>query len=121
VKTRRPVTTETLFLAGSVSKPVTAIAAIELVERGEQLDGLPPLRVGVAYGPAVNQWGDWFGSTVNLASRLTARARPSSVLATEEVREAAGDGYAWSSAGPKKLKGFSSPVKTYRVRREPDG
>ena len=25
--------------------------------------------MGVAYGPAVNQWGDWFGSTVNLASR----------------------------------------------------
>lgn len=35
VAKRRPVTTETLFLAGSVSKPVTAIAAIDLVERGK--------------------------------------------------------------------------------------
>jgi adenylate cyclase len=92
-------------------------AAVELVERGEAAEDMPKLRVGVAFGPAVNHWGDWFGSTVNLASRLTARARPGSVLAAEAVREAVGDGYTWSSAGPKKLKGFSSPVKTYRVRR----
>jgi adenylate cyclase len=96
-------------------------AAIELVERGEQAEGLPPLRVGVAYGPAVNQWGDWFGSTVNLASRLTARARPSSVLTTEEVRDAVGDTFAWSAAGTKRLKGFAAPVKAFRVRREPAG
>jgi adenylate cyclase len=96
-------------------------AALALVERGERTDDFPPLRVGISYGPAVNQWGDWFGSTVNLASRLTARARPSSVLVSEDVRERVGeDGYMWSSAGPKKLKGFSAPVKTFRVRREPD-
>jgi CubicO group peptidase (beta-lactamase class C family) len=35
VEKQRPVTTDTLFLAGSVSKPVTAMAAIDLVERGK--------------------------------------------------------------------------------------
>lgn len=35
VAKKRPVTTATLFLAGSVSKPITAIAAIDLVERGK--------------------------------------------------------------------------------------
>jgi CubicO group peptidase (beta-lactamase class C family) len=34
---KRPMTTDTLLLAGSVSKPVTAIAAIDLVERGKLL------------------------------------------------------------------------------------
>ncbi len=34
VEKKRPMSTDTLFLAGSVSKPVTAIAAIDLVERG---------------------------------------------------------------------------------------
>ena len=62
---------------------------LDLVERAEGHESLPQLRAGVAYGPAVNRWGDWFGSTVNLASRLTARARPGSVLTTEEVRDAA--------------------------------
>ena len=94
--------------------------AVRLVERAEGTEGFPPLRAGVAFGPAANHFGDWFGSTVNLASRLTARARPSSVLVTEEVRDALeGDGYAISAAGPKRLKGIAEPVKTYRVRREP--
>ena len=75
---------------------------LELVERAEDHESLPQLRAGVAFGPAVN------------------RARPGSVLTTEEVREAAKDGYTWSSAGPKRLKGIAEPVKTYRVRREPD-
>jgi adenylate cyclase len=94
---------------------------IRLVERAEGTEGFPPLRAGIAYGPAANHFGDWFGSTVNIASRLTARARPRSVLVTEEVRDALdGDGYAISAAGPKRLKGITEPVKTFRVRREPD-
>ena len=35
VEKKRPMTPDTLMLAGSVSKPVTAIAAIDLVERGK--------------------------------------------------------------------------------------
>jgi adenylate cyclase len=91
--------------------------ALRLVEGSAGQEGLPAIRAGVAYGPAVNRWGDWYGSTVNVASRLTTRARPSSVLATEAARDAAGDGYDWSFAGEKKLKGLSAPVKTFRARR----
>jgi class 3 adenylate cyclase len=41
------------------------------------------------------------------------------VLVTDEVHDAVGEnGYTWSTAGPKRLKGFSEPVTTYRVRRE---
>ena len=60
-----------------------------LVERAEETDGFPPLRAGVAYGPAANHFGDWFGSTVNLASRLTARARAELRARHREVREGA--------------------------------
>ena len=92
-------------------------ACLELVERAEAEDDFPPLRAGVAYGPAVNRWGDWFGSTVNVASRLTARARPNAVLVTEAVREQAGeDALTWSAAGEKKLKGLNRPLKTFRPR-----
>ena len=101
--------------------PQLVDTALKLIERADDTEGFPPLRAGVAYGPAANHFGDWFGSTVNLASRLTARARPSSVLVTEEVKDALPDGeYVVSSAGPKRLKGFAEPVKTFRVRREPD-
>jgi adenylate cyclase len=92
-------------------------STLRLVEGGAGQDGLPAIRAGIAFGPAVNRWGDWYGSTVNVASRLTARARPSSVLATEAVRDATGGGFQWSFAGDKKLKGLSAPVKAYRARR----
>lgn len=94
---------------------------VRLVDATHDDERFPPLRAGIAFGPAVNRWGDWYGAPVNLASRLTARARPASVLATSEVRERAGDGWIWSSAGAKRLKGISAPVKTYRVRREGEG
>jgi adenylate cyclase len=91
---------------------------LALVEAGNAEAELPALRAGVAFGPAVNRWGDWYGSTVNLASRLTARARPGSVLTTAEVHDRVGeDGYRWSSAGEKRMKGFAAPVRTFRVRR----
>jgi adenylate cyclase len=90
-------------------------AALALVE-GSDGEGLPAIRAGIAFGPAVNRWGDWYGSTVNVASRLTTRARPSSVLATEAVRDAAA-GYEWSFAGEKRLKGLTAPLRTYRARR----
>jgi adenylate cyclase len=104
-----------------VSPDVDAMieAVLKLVEAAARDDAFPPLRAGVAYGPAVSRWGDWYGSTVNVASRLTARARPASVLVTEAVRDrAGGDRLTWSSAGPKKLRGLSAPLKTYRVRRD---
>ena len=91
--------------------------ALRLVERSGGQEGLPAIRAGVAFGPAVNRWGDWYGSTVNVASRLTTRARPSSVLATEAVRRGADHGFDWSFAGEKKLKGLSAPVRAYRARR----
>ena len=91
--------------------------ALRLVEAAGGQDGLPAIRAGIAYGPAVNRWGDWYGSTVNVASRLTSRARPLSVLTTEAVRQAADGGYEWSFAGEKRLKGLSAPLRTYRARR----
>ena len=96
--------------------PATIETCLALVERADGEEDFPPLRAGIAYGPAVNRWGDWFGSTVNVASRLTARARPGAVLVTDSVREAADDRFDWSAAGEKKLKGLQKPLKTHRPR-----
>jgi adenylate cyclase len=68
-------------------------------------------------GAALSRAGDWYGRPVNLASRVTAIARPGSVLATREVRDAVGAAYRWSSAGARSLKGVDGPVRLYRARR----
>jgi adenylate cyclase len=107
---------DAVMLVSSEPGPLVE-AGLRLVEGSEGEDGLPAIRAGIAYGPAVNRWGDWYGSTVNVASRLTSRARPLSVLATEAVRESTEGAFQWSFAGEKKLKGLSSPVRTFRARR----
>jgi adenylate cyclase len=49
---------------------------------------LPDVRVGLATGSLLSRLGDIFGRTVNLASRLTAMARPGSVLVDRVTAQA---------------------------------
>ncbi len=90
--------------------------ALSLVEAVQEAD-LPGLRAGVASGPALPRAGDFYGHSVNLASRVTAVARPGSVLCTQEVRDAAPEELEWSFAGRHRLKGIAEPVPLYRARR----
>jgi adenylate cyclase len=98
-------------------------AVLELVDATDGDDGFPRLRAGLATGMAVSREGDWFGSPVNLAARVTGAARPGSVLVAEATREAVGDDdrFAWSFAGGKHLKGIKSDVKAFRARRVSSG
>ena len=83
-------------------------------------DGFPALHAGVAYGPALQRWGDWYGGTVNLAARLAESARAGTVLTDARVRERTDDpGLAWADAGAKALPGVTTPVETYTVQRSP--
>jgi len=93
----------------------TSLALVEGADAEHQ--DLPQLRVGVASGQALGRAGDWFGRPVNLASRLTGIARPGSVLATEEVHEAAPESVRWSKAGIRSIKGISDAVPLWRARR----
>ncbi len=89
--------------------------ALRLVDAFEE-EGLPSLRAGIAFGPALLRAGDYYGNSVNVASRVTGVARPGSVLCTKEVRDAALDRFSWSPAGRHKLKGVSGPTPLYRPR-----
>jgi adenylate cyclase len=91
-------------------------AALSLMEAVQEAD-LPSLRAGVAYGPALQRAGDLYGQAVNLASRVTAVARPDSVLCTKEVRDAAEDDFHWTYARKHRLKGVGNSVPLYRARR----
>ncbi|MGA9858215.1 MAG: adenylate cyclase regulatory domain-containing protein [Solirubrobacteraceae bacterium] len=92
--------------------------ALELVAAFEAEDELPSLRAGIALGPALFRAGDYYGNSVNLASRVTGVARPGSVLCTREVRDATREAFHWSAAGRHRLKGVSGPTPLYRARSE---
>jgi adenylate cyclase len=92
--------------------------ALALLTAAEKYDDFPQLRVGIASGPAVSRAGDWFGSPVNVASRVTGAARPGTVLLAESARDAiaSADGFEWSFAGARHLKGVKGEVKLFRAR-----
>jgi adenylate cyclase len=93
-------------------------AALSLIDAADaEGEDFPQLRAGAAVGLALPRAGDWFGRPVNLASRITAIARPGSVLAEREVRESARDAYGWSYAGERRLRGIREPVGLFRARR----
>jgi len=65
--------------------PLDAVEiALQLPERWAAPDR-PPLRVGAAYGRVLTRLGDVYSPVVNLASRLTSLARPSTVLVDEAL------------------------------------
>jgi adenylate cyclase len=70
---------EVLFVADDAASG--AEIALQLAERMGADDLLPGVRVGVATGAVMARLGDVFGTTVNVASRLTAMAEPGTVLA----------------------------------------
>jgi adenylate cyclase len=96
--------------------------ALRLVDAAQEAD-LPSLRAGIAFGPALLRAGDYYGNSVNVASRVTGVGRPDSVLCTEDVHAAAEEDFEWSFAGKHRLKGVSESLPLYRARwpRPDDG
>jgi|SRR5690349_65250 adenylate cyclase len=72
-------------------RPADAVRlGLRIVSELEAIPGFPVARVGVHTGSAVCRDGDWYGTTVNVASRLCTAAGAGSVLVSEQTCRAAG-------------------------------
>ncbi|MEV7138712.1 adenylate/guanylate cyclase domain-containing protein [Streptomyces tauricus] len=69
---------EVLYAADDAG--VAAEIALRLIETMANDETMPELRVGIAFGTVTTRMGDVFGTTVNLASRLTSIAPKDAVL-----------------------------------------
>ncbi|EFV11935.1 adenylate/guanylate cyclase domain-containing protein [Segniliparus rugosus] len=76
---------EIMFAAASPQS--AARIALELQDFVPDGEDVPQLRVGVAYGKVLTRFGDLYGPTVNIASRLTTSAKPGGVLIDGELAE----------------------------------
>ena len=93
------------------------VSSLDMVEEIPAA-GLPPAHVGVAAGPVIRQGGDYYGRTVNLASRISDRAAGGQVLVSEPVVEMASiHGVTFVRIGPVELKGLKGPVELFEARR----
>jgi adenylate cyclase len=81
------------------------VAALEMVAGGVEI-GLPPLHVGLHAGPVIFQEGDYYGQTVNVASRIADYARPG------EVADASSEANVnFREIGPVELKGVAGAIR----------
>ena len=89
------------------------VAALEMAA-GVSDAGLPPAHVGLHAGPVIFQEGDYYGQTVNVASRIADYARPGEVLVSQEVVDASiGADVAFREIGPVELKGVAGAMRLH--------
>ena len=79
--------------------------------------------IGINTGEPVREGADFFGGTVNLASRICAVAEPGQILVSETLRAVAGkiDGTSFEDKGEFALKGFREAQRLYGVVEAPVG
>ncbi|MEO1057248.1 MAG: adenylate/guanylate cyclase domain-containing protein [Actinomycetota bacterium] len=74
-------------------------------------------RAGVAFGDVLTRGGDYYGSVVNLASRLVDHAVPGEILVSEPVTVAA-TSCQFDVAGRRVVKGFDEPIAVWTLRAQ---
>ncbi len=93
------------------------LAALDMID-GIEAAGLPPAHVGLHAGPVIFQEGDYYGQTVNLASRIADYAQAGEVFVSQAVVDAAaGTAVAFREVGPVELKGVMGPTLVFAAER----
>jgi len=109
-------------LASSALDCAIAVQRAFAAHNAEHADAAVRVRIGLNAGEPVAEddpggRGDLFGTSVQMAARVCAKAEPGQVLASNVVRElAAGKGHLFADQGDVVLRGFEDPVRLYEVR-----
>jgi adenylate cyclase len=91
-------------------------SGLELIEKTETAIAVPA-RIGIDAGSVIVQEGDYFGRTVNVASRIADYARPHEVLVSDAARESCGlDDVDFELIGDVPLKGVSRAVRLHKAK-----
>jgi adenylate cyclase len=100
---------------------VHATCANRAVELGLELQrmlashpAMPQVHAGIHTGPAIKRAGDWWGATVNIASRVADAAEAGQLFITEATRVAADACSAQlRELGTVRFRNISAPVSVY--------
>lgn len=99
---------EVMYVAEDASAAVQV--GIILKEEYSKEKLLSEVRAGVAFGPVLAREGDYYGPTVNLASRIVNIANPGSILVSDSVHQrlSLNDGLHLVPLRPRYLKDLGS-------------
>ena len=99
----------------------SAIAcSLEIESRTEDEPQFPAVKSGIHWGSVLYREGDYVGTTVNLASRLTDVASRHAVVVSSAVRQAAAGlpGVEFVRLGKRRLKGIAAEEVLFEARIE---
>jgi adenylate cyclase len=111
---------EVLYAADDAG--TAAEIGLRLIETLSRDETMPELRVGIAFGTVTTRMGDVFGTTVNLASRLTSIAPKDAILVDEAFAEElmrSGDAPESEAEAAAKEKEGELPPVPYRFALQP--
>ena len=101
----------------TTSSPANGLrCAATIIERlHEHATGLDA-RCGADHGTVINQSGDVFGASVNLAARAATRAAPGTIAAPRVIALSASNlGLTATPLGSQLLKGFLDPIELFQI------
>jgi class 3 adenylate cyclase len=104
-------------IMASFASPSRALQAAAEMQGAfaEESDGLS-VRIGVNAGEPIEEDGDLFGTTVQLARRICDHATGGQILVSDVVRQlAAGKGFAFNAAGRFVPKGLETAIDVFEV------
>ena len=102
-------------IMASFGSAVSAVEAALAIQRG-LVGAEVRVRVGLNAGEPIQEDGDLFGGSVQLAARVCDRAEPGQVLVSNVVRElCTGKMFRFADQGEAMLKGFPEPVRLFTV------
>ena len=92
----------------------TALRLKDLVEAEELF---PDVSMGLAGGPAIEQDGDYFGNTINIAARVCSHAKPGQILCTGALRHTVADldDLELHPIGEVRLKNVVQPMALFEL------
>lgn len=106
-----------LYTADSIEIALDITTAI--IDKLRKIEGMLPVHASVVWGEVISRFGDVFGTTVNLASRLAETAMPNTILTddkTAAIIEKLGLKYMTVDLGHRDLSGFG-PTRLMELRR----
>jgi adenylate cyclase len=93
-------------------------ASLDIVDEAPAR-GLPPAHVGVNAGPLLFDQGDYFGRTINVASRIVGLAKQGQVLVGEAFAGTVPEvGFRLADIGTFQVKGVAKPIRVFEAFRD---
>lgn len=109
-----------LTASSAVEAAVTIQRAFAVYNEGHPASAVK-VRIGINAGEPLAEGDDFFGTAVQVASRVCSNAAPGEILTSDVVRQlVAGKGFLFADRGETVLRGFEDPVRLYEVRWSED-